>query len=250
LNEQIAVVVLAAGLGTRMKSNRAKVLHELMGRPMILYVVESAKQVAADVIIVTGHQSDTVQSVVSAHATVCFAYQAQQRGTGHAVQTALPHLKDAVRHVLILSGDVPLLTGRTIARLVADHETCRSDITLLAVDMAEPTGYGRVLLDGNRNVLRIVEEADATPDQKRIRTINSGIYCIRKETLLWAIPKIRPDNAQGEFYLTDIIEIGRRFGKAVGVVFGEDPEEITGVNTLDDLDAAHRILQKRQMKTS
>lgn len=247
----VAVIILAAGLGTRMKSDKAKVLHELMGRAMILYVVETAQQVAGDnIILVVGHQADRVQSIVSAHATVQYALQKEQLGTGHAVQTAVPYLNDPITDIVILCGDVPLLTAHTLSALVDDHREKGWDITLLAVDVEDPSGYGRLILDGNRTVMKIVEEADASDAQKQIQTINTGIYCVKKETLLDTIGRLQPTNRQKELYLTDIIEIGNHQGKAIGVVFANDPDEMTGINTLEDLNAADRILKDRLMKKS
>jgi UDP-N-acetylglucosamine diphosphorylase/glucosamine-1-phosphate N-acetyltransferase len=248
---KVAVIILAAGLGTRMRSKKAKVLHELMGRAMILYVVETAIQVTGEnIILVVGHQADTVQSIVSAHATVQYAFQKEQLGTGHAVQIALPFLDDQTRHVVILCGDVPLLSTDTIHALVDDHIEKDRDITLLAVDLENPSGYGRLILDGNQNLIKIVEEADATAEQKKIKTVNAGIYCVKRETLITTIHQLRPTNRQQELYLTDIVEIGNNHQKTVGVRFGNDPDEISGINTIDDLCAAECVLKSRMMKKS
>ena len=247
----IAVIILAAGLGTRMRSDRAKVLHELRGRAMILYVVETAKKIAGDnIILVVGHQADTVRTIVSDYATVHYALQKEQRGTGHAVQTALPLLGKQTEHVVILCGDVPLLSSDTVHALVNDHIEKGRDMTLLAVDLENPFGYGRLILDGNRNLKKIVEETDATAEQKKVRTINAGIYCLKKEVLTDLIHHLQPANRQRELYLTDIVEIGNRHGKRIGVLFGKDPDEITGVNTAEDLSAVERRLNFRMMKKS
>ena len=247
---RVTVIILAAGLGTRMKSDQAKVLHELMGRAMILYVVETAKAVAGDnVIVVVGHQSEMVQSIVSSCGRVLYAFQKEQLGTGHAVQTAVPLLPDQITDIVILCGDVPLLTASTVCGLVDDHREKGRDITILAVDVKDPSGYGRLILDENRCVVRIVEEADASAEQKRIQTINTGIYCVKKEALLDTIGRLRPVNRQKEFYLTDIIEIANHRGRSIGVVFGNDPDEMTGINTIEDLTLADRILKARLRKT-
>ncbi len=247
----LAVIILAAGLGTRMKSDKAKVLHKLRGRPMILYVVETAEQVAGDhIILVVGHQADRVRSTVSSHAMVQYAFQKEQLGTGHAVQTAIPFLDDPISDIVILCGDVPLLTAHAVCSLVDDHREKGRDITLLAVDVDDPSGYGRLILDDDGTVMRIVEESDASEMQKRIRTINAGIYCVRKETLVDTVARLRPTNRQKELYLTDIIEIGNHFGRSIGVVFGDDPDQVTGINTVDDLWAAERLMNARSMKKS
>jgi len=241
-----AIIILAAGLGKRMKSNKAKVLHKILGKPMIMYIVEMAEKVAGnDVVLVIGHQADKVRKVVSENAHVIFALQKDQLGTGHDVSCALPYLPDYTQEVIILCGDVPLLTFETVMGLLKDHVTAKRDISLLAVDIDNSKGYGRVLFDKKMNVSGIIEEADASAKQKSIKTINTGIYCVKKETLFDLLKNIRPDNAQGEFYLTDIVELGYREGKVVGVLIGENSEEIVGVNTIHDLIRVENILHSR-----
>lgn len=241
-----AVVILAAGMGKRMKSDKAKVLHEILGKPMIMYVVETAKKVAGnDVVLVIGNHAEKVRNIVSENHTVIFALQKEQLGTGHAVSCALPYLPDHTKDVIILCGDVPLLTFETITRLLKDHIRANRDISLLAVTVKNPKGYGRVLFDEKMNVSGIVEELDASAEQKRIKTINTGIYCVKKEILFDSLNKIKSNNVQGEFYLTDIIELGYREGKVVGVLIGEDDEEIVGVNTIHDLMMVENILRDR-----
>jgi UDP-N-acetylglucosamine diphosphorylase/glucosamine-1-phosphate N-acetyltransferase len=240
------IVILAAGMGKRMKSDKAKVLHEIFGKPMIMYVVETAKKIAGnDVILVIGHQDDKVRKVVSEDANVIFALQKDQLGTGHAVSCALPYLPDHTQEVIILCGDVPLLTFETVMRLLKDHIMAKRDISLLAVKINNPKGYGRVLFDEKMNVSGIVEEADASAKQKSIKTINTGIYCVKKEILFDSLKKIKSDNVQGEFYLTDVVELGYREGKVVGVLIGDDSEETVGVNTIHDLMTVENILHNR-----
>jgi UDP-N-acetylglucosamine diphosphorylase/glucosamine-1-phosphate N-acetyltransferase len=244
--EKQAVVILAAGMGKRMKSDKAKVLHEILGKPMIMYVVETAKKVAGnDVVLVVGNQAEKVRKIVSENHTVIFALQQDQLGTGHAVSCALPYLPDHTKNVIILCGDVPLLTFETVNRLLKDHILANRDISLLAVSINNPKGYGRVLFDEKMNVSGIVEEADASSEQKSIKTINTGIYCVKKEILFDSLNKIKSNNVQGEFYLTDIIELGYREGKVVGVLIGDDSEEIVGVNTKNDLMRVENILHNR-----
>ena len=246
-----AVIILAAGLGTRMKSQTAKVLHELSGRPMILYVVETARHVVGDnVILVVGHQAEKVRQIVSERYHVTCALQEKQLGTGHAVLTALGHLPAFTRDVIILCGDVPLLLPQTIQTLLGNHRTSNRDITLLGVELDNPKGYGRLVLDKNRNLRKIVEEADATPEQKRIKTINTGIYCVKTDILSETLQKTNTRNVQGERYLTDIIELGNNAGMDVGVVFIDNYEEIIGVNTRGELKNAETIMRKRLSKRS
>ena len=243
ISENIAVVILAAGKGTRMKSDRAKVLHELNARPMIHYVVQTALTIAPEQVhVVVGHQAGDVQQAVARDFETGFVAQAEQLGTGHAVQCALPHLAAKVEHVVILCGDVPLLTPATVKGLLGRHVQSGNDITVLAVQLSDPTGYGRVLLDGHANLQGIVEEADADERQKKINLINSGIYCVRKAILEDVLGRVKSDNAQQEFYLTDIIGIGRLRGLRLGVEVGKNAQEVMGINTLAELKRAEQLL--------
>lgn len=247
MKPNIAVVIMAAGLGTRMKSDMAKVLHPVCGRPMILYVVDTATHISADeVVVVVGHQAERVQAACSGAPAVKFALQSQQLGTGHAVMSALPVLGQGVDHVVILSGDVPLLEVKTVRALIEDHMSENRAVTLLAVEIDNPTGYGRVMMDERRRLAKIVEEKDASPLEKKVKLINSGIYCVERQFLQKALGRISPDNAQQEFYLTDIIEIGYRQGANIGVLVSENTDEISGINTLQDLEAVERIMTRRQ----
>lgn len=248
MKNDIAIIILAAGKGTRMKSDKAKVLHEIMGRPMASYVVKTATDVAgSNVILVIGHQADEVKALVVAEdANITCATQKEQLGTGHAVLCALPHVPEDIQDVIILCGDVPLLSVATIQFLRDDHIQAARDISILAVTVDKPTGYGRIIMDHDRNLVGIVEEADASAVQKEIKLINSGIYCVRRDYLADVLARIKPDNAQGEFYLTDIIAIGYQEGKQVGVMVSGDADEIIGVNTIEDLRAAETIMRSRQ----
>jgi len=247
MKNNVAVVILAAGMGTRMKSDKAKVLHEITDQPMITYVVEAARKVAgADVIVVIGHQAQKVQDCLSGFDELIFAHQDEQRGTAHAVLCALPHIPDHCKEVVILCGDVPLIQSETIIGLVEDHLGNTRDISLLAVELDDPYGYGRVVLDEDLGVTGIIEEADATEEQKAINLINTGIYCIQKQFLLEALPKIRTDNAQGELYLTDVMGIGYRDKKKIGVLTGTDCQQILGINTCQDLELVNDIMKKRK----
>lgn len=246
MKENIAVIILAAGMGTRMKSDKAKVLHEITNQPMINYVVEAARKVAgANVIVVIGHQASKVRECLSGINDLIFALQAQQLGTAHAVLCALPHIPNQCEEVVILCGDVPLIQSETILNLVEDHLDNTRDISLLAVELDNPHGYGRVVLDNNRAVTAIIEEADATAAQRAINLINTGIYCIKKQFLLEALPKIKSDNAQGELYLTDVMEIGYRDKRKIGVQIGTDYQQILGVNTCQDLELVEEIMKQR-----
>lgn len=249
--EGVAVIILAAGLGTRMRSNKAKVLHKVGGLPMILHVLEAAVPVAGDkVVVVVGHQADTVREVVSRRASVRFAHQARQLGTGHAVLCALPEVDSGCRHAVILCGDVPLVRAETVRHLIDDHLRGQRDVTVLAMEVDNPGGYGRILDDGRGRVLAIVEESDADDVQRRIRRVNTGIYCVATEFLRAGLQRIRADNAQGELYLTDIVAEGHKDGLRVGMVLAQDPDEFHGVNSLEDLQTAETLMKARKVAHS
>lgn len=232
-----------------MKSDKAKVLHCLHGRPMVLYVVETAKRVVGEnIVIVTGHQAEQVRDTISEFFTVRFAIQEKQLGTGHAVKCALPEIPVHIREIVILCGDVPLVTEDTLIRLIDSHRGNHHDITVLVVEVDIPTGYGRVIVGPDGGVEKIVEEADATEEERRVKTINSGIYCVNREQLEKAVLQIRPENKQNEFYLTDIVGIGKRTGMKIGVLVGTDPDEVIGINSPQDLEMAGKLLEKRKGK--
>ena len=248
MNAKIAVVILAAGLGTRMKSNKAKVLHEVCGRPMVSSVVDTACKVAGnDVILVVGNQADKVHETVSELGAFRYAHQEEQLGTGHAVLCALPHIPEHCEEVVILCGDVPLIKADTVMHLVKSHTDEKRDVSVLAVGLDNPTGYGRIVLDENSRVQAIVEESDATAEQKGITLINSGIFCVKKEFLLWAVPQIKSDNVQGEIYLTDIVEIAYAEKKHIGVTVGGNNLEVTGINTVQQLKRVERVIKNQQL---
>jgi UDP-N-acetylglucosamine diphosphorylase/glucosamine-1-phosphate N-acetyltransferase len=246
MRHNIAAIILAAGLGKRMHSPKAKVLHEVMGCPMVSYVVAAAGKIAGDaLIVVVGHQAQAVRGVVSQAVAARYAHQEQQLGTGHAVQCALPLLPAGCEQVVVLCGDTPLLTAGTLEQLALDHVSHRRDATLLAVELEDPTGYGRVLLNAGGQVCGIVEEADASAGQRAIRLINSGIYCMRLNFLSEMLPRLSTDNAQREFYLTDIVRLGYESGRRIGVSHGADPDEILGVNTPQDLARVEALMAHR-----
>lgn len=243
-SEPVAVVILAAGLGKRMKSDKAKVLHSILGRPMILYVVDTALAVAGEnVILVVGHQADEVQATVAKQTDVKYAFQPEQLGTGHAVMCALPAVPEGIRHVVILCGDVPLLGRHTLQRFVDDHRSNHRTLSVLAVHLADPTGYGRVIRKGDNHVTGIVEEADATQEEKAIQLVNTGIYCIEREFLERTLQRIEADNAQGEYYLTDIVGLAHEAQREIGVTIGENPDEFVGINSREQLKTVESVMR-------
>jgi len=246
MTNKLAAVILAAGLGKRMKSDKAKVLHEINGKPMVMYVIETAKKIAGNnIVVVIGKQAEKVSEIISKEYKVTYALQKEQLGTGDAVKCALPFLPEYSEQVLILCGDVPLLSYDTVKRFYEEHIRSSCDISVLAVEADNPKGYGRIILDNENNVSGIIEETDATDAQKQIKIINAGIYCVKKEFLEYSLNKISSNNAQSEFYLTDIITIGYNYNKNIGAVIGQDNEELLGINSNQDLIAVERIIQKR-----
>lgn len=247
-NNKLVAIILAAGLGKRMKSDKAKVLHEINGKPMILYILETANKIAGNnIVVVVGNQAEKVRKVVSNDYSVLFALQKEQLGTGDAVKRALPLLPEYSEQVLILCGDVSLLSFDTVKKLYEDHIKSDRDVSVLAVKIGNPKGYGRMIMDERNCVSGIIEEADANDEQKSINIINSGVYCIKRDFLEYSINKIEANNAQGEFYLTDVVKIGYSENKKVGAMIGQDSEEILGVNSMEELMVVESIMQKRMI---
>ncbi|MEJ2576066.1 MAG: bifunctional UDP-N-acetylglucosamine diphosphorylase/glucosamine-1-phosphate N-acetyltransferase GlmU [Gammaproteobacteria bacterium] len=236
----LGIVILAAGQGTRMKSAVPKVLHPLAGRPLLGHVLDTAAELApARTVVVYGHGGERVREVF-AERDIAWAEQAEQLGTGHAVQQALPHL-DGVDRVLVLYGDVPLIRTGTLLRLLEGTE---SALGLLTVDLADPSGYGRIVRDEAGNVLRIVEQKDAGPDELAIREINTGIMLLGADRLADWLGRLSNDNAQGEYYLTDLIEMAVHEGIAVHVAQPADAFEAEGVNNRSQLAVLERVYQR------
>lgn len=246
MTDKVGIVILAAGLGTRMKSDLAKVLHPICGVPMIRYVVETAATIAGNnIVVVVGHQAEKVKQVVARAVPAFFALQEQQLGTGHAVMCALPRIPAGVEQVVVLCGDVPLIAPDTIDQLVADHCRRQRDVTLLAVRLGNPKGYGRLIFDADGGLTAIVEEADADEAQKAINIVNAGIYVIRRDFLETALPRLGRDNKQNEIYLTDIVGLGHREHRTIGAVIGSDSNEILGINSREDLQVVEKIMEMR-----
>ncbi|MBU2630162.1 MAG: NTP transferase domain-containing protein [Proteobacteria bacterium] len=241
----VGVIILAAGKGTRMKSDMAKVLHKVGAKSMVVHVIECALKIVTDsVYVVVGHQAKKVKDEVNRYFEVNFAVQEQLLGTGDAVKAAMPGLKSGIKDVLVLCGDVPLIQEDTLRRLLDGHRKNLAKVTVLATLISDPTGYGRIVLDQDNHMLCIREEADATENEKKINMVNAGIYCFDKYFLISAINEIQPDNCQAEYYLTDLIEIAKKKNEKIGVVFMEDSRQVMGVNTLEELDKAEDLIQR------
>jgi bifunctional UDP-N-acetylglucosamine pyrophosphorylase/glucosamine-1-phosphate N-acetyltransferase len=248
MNASPVALILAAGLGTRMKSSRAKVLHEVAGRPMIAWAVEAVRAAGAErVIAVLGHQSEAVKAVLDARfgaGAVEIAIQAEQRGTGHAVLSALPVLsgESDERIVLITSGDAPLLRAERLSALVSACRSARARMALLSTRPTRPAAYGRLVRDRNGLLQQIVEHADASEEQRQIEEMNAGFYAVGLGQLRADIATLRSDNAQGEFYLTDL---AARAAERGGAAVCEAPfEEVSGVNDRADLAAVEAVARR------
>ncbi len=243
--ESLAAVILAAGKGTRMKSGLIKVLHPAAGRPVIEWPVAAARTAGADpVVLVIGHQANAVQRVFRG-SDIRYAMQEEQLGTGHAVACALDALAGFRGTVLILCGDTPLLRPETLKALLTFHRDKQAAVTVLTAVMDDPYGYGRVVRDAAGQVARIVEQKDADPEEQAICEINSGIYCVESDFLFANIRNIGNDNAQKEFYLTDLLALAARRGLACLAMPTADADEIMGVNDRAQLAEAARILRSR-----
>ena len=237
-------IVLAAGKGTRMKSERAKVLHPLLGRPMLFYVLDALEAVEVErTVLVIGHEADQVRATCGPSHR--YAEQTVQRGTGHAVLTAMPELQDFEGQALILYGDMPLLTGAILRELVSAHRASGADLTVLTAATRELRDFGRIVRRPDGHVERIVEARDCTPEQYALEEVNLGAYCAEVSFLREFLPRIGADNAQGEIYLTDLVALGSAAGRAVGAVCTEDVESSLGVNSRADLARAGAVLNRR-----
>ena len=250
---KITVVILAAGLGTRMRSKQAKVLHRAGGLSLVEHVVQAASAVTARdrIVVVTGHQADTVEALLKPMG-VRFARQVQQKGTGHALMCAREQLLEADPKqeglLVVLYGDTPLLSAATLKRLLKAQASSDAAATLITTTLDDPTGYGRVIVDDQGKVAAIVEHKDANPEQLKVRVINSGIYSFRAKLLWKHLAEIRPNAASGELYLTDIAEILNRRGNRVQALHVDDSSELLGINTRIELAEADRILRGRKAR--
>lgn len=232
-DNKLAVVILAAGQGTRMKSDRAKVLHELGGRPLVSYPVELAEKLRAEpIVVVVGHRAAEVERAVRARSgdRIRFAQQKEQKGTGHAVMQALGALAGFDGRVLVLSGDVPFLSLETARAALGLARKRSRAVVLVSMLPKDPTGYGRIRRDEAGEVLGIVEHKDATEEERRLHEVNAGIYVFEAAFLRSALQILKNDNAQGEYYLTDLVQGARAAGLGVGAVVAADPIEVEGVN--------------------
>lgn len=248
MNKNIAVIILAAGKGKRMKNpEMAKVMYEIGGKPMVAYVVEVSKKInPVRLIVVVGWQRQMVIDYLdSKYDNIEFAIQAEQLGTGHAVMQTKELLKDFSGVVLILSGDVPLLTSSTIQNMLNEYYHAKADAVILTTELDDPTGYGRIIRGADNSVLKIVEHKDANTETLKIKEINSGIYLFDKTKLFESLNYIEPNNAQNEYYLTDVFEYFWENNYKVSAVKSNDPIEIMGINDATQLEYIRNVFAER-----
>ena len=243
----VASIILAAGQGKRMKSTLPKVLHPVAGMPMASYSLELTGSLnLAKRIVVLGHQFERIkEAILSVDRKVLFVHQKEQLGTAHAVQAAEPYLTDFSGIILIISADVPLLKASTIQKIITHHQRAANSGTLLTARVEHPEGYGRIIRNAAGEVIQIVEESDALPEQRKVNEINSGIYCFNSKELFQALAQVKKDNSQKEYYLTDVIRILLEKGSSIGSITVDDPVEITGINDQQTLSQVSQLIYER-----
>ena len=241
----LSTIIMAAGKGTRMKSDLPKVLHKINSRPMIHYVIDLAEKINSEkTVLIIGHKKELVKKECSSR-NVAFVVQEPQLGTGHAVQMTKDHFRDYAGDVLILSGDVPLLSEKTIRKLIDEHFSGNAKATLLTAKLDDPSGYGRVIRDSSGFVKEIIDNKDANAEQKKINEINVGIYIFSAPSLFPALERIKNDNTQGEYYLPDVISIFINESKEIRAVISDSFDETRGINTIEQLKEAETILNSK-----
>jgi len=249
IEQKVSALILAAGKGTRMKSAHAKVMHEVFFKPMIHHVLDALTPLNIhQTVVVTGHQAEKVEQACAGY-DVIFARQYEQLGTGHAVLAAESALSSGDTDVvLILCGDTPLIRSATLQAMLTEHLSGTHKLTVMTTVVDDPTNYGRIILSNSGHVQAIVEEKDASSEQKKINEINAGIYCVDKNFLFTALQGVGTDNKQGEVYLTDIIAIAHSAGQQVQRFCCRQAEETLGVNSRYELSLAHATLQRRYLR--
>ncbi|WP_437185786.1 NTP transferase domain-containing protein [Planctomicrobium sp. SH668] len=243
---ETVAIILAAGKSKRMQSETPKVLHEVCGRPIVEYVLDAAREAGATrLILVVGHKADVVRQAMRNHPDVEFALQTEQLGTGHAVMSCRDQLAGFDGQVLILAGDTPLLKGSSLARLLQERLAANAACVVGTATTENNFGLGRIVRDQDGKFLRIVEQRDATPEEQLITEINTGCFAFDSVSLFKALDQVRPENAQGEYYLTDCPEILSRQGEPVLAACTLDIEEALGINTQEQLAEVEAVMKKR-----
>lgn len=246
----IKAVILAAGKGTRMKSETTpKVLHEIMGKTLLGYVLDNVKNFVSEEFVIVGHHADEVEKFVKDnYENAKPVLQSPQLGTGHAVSMVCPALENFAGLVLILCGDTPLVREETLKKFVEFHKSNNSDLTVMSTIFENPANYGRIIREADNSLKCIVEEKDATPEQKAVKEVNAGIYCLNWGKIKSAFGQLKSNNAQGEYYLTDIISWGKEQNLNVNAYILEDSDEIYGINSRLNLAEATKMMNRRNLK--
>jgi len=249
-NLAMAAVILAAGKGKRMKSDIPKVLHKVGGRPIIEYVVKTAKSLKVQkVIVVIGHKGQMVKDFLKPY-QLEFAWQKRLLGTGHALLQTKDFLSDFQGTLLVLSGDVPFLRPETVSGLIHTHRKTQASATVLTALLEDAEGYGRVIRGKDGGVEKIVEQKDATPAQRKKKEINTGTFCFDSKLIFPALNQVEKENEQGEYYLTDVVKILRKEGYKVSAFQAKNPQETMGINSLEQLRQMDKLLANGQIEVS
>ncbi len=250
MEKDIKAVILAAGKGTRMKSNTIKVLHEIFGKTVLGYVLDSVKNIVNQSIVIVGHHAEDVTNFIeNNYKTAKTVLQSPQLGTGHAVSMACPLLENFDGQVIILNGDIPLISENTIKKFIKYHNSNNSDLTVMSAVLDDPASYGRIIRENNNSLKAIVEAKDATPEQKNVKEINVGVYCLNWSKIKNAFCQLTSNNAQGEYYLTDIVSWAKKQNLKVNAYIMENSEEMYGINSRQDLAFATKIMNERKLET-
>jgi bifunctional UDP-N-acetylglucosamine pyrophosphorylase/glucosamine-1-phosphate N-acetyltransferase len=243
-SKPVVAIILAAGKGVRMQSSLPKVLHPLMGKPIVSYVIEAVKKARVSrTILVVGHQADLVQKTLGTEYE--YVEQTQQLGTGHALMTAAENLTGYKGDLLVLAGDTPFLTGQILRKLIDRHQKTNAVATLMTAIIEPPPAYGRIIRDQSGHLLRIVEERDASPDEKKITEVNTSHYCFQAKKVLPLLSSLNSQNDQGEYYLTDIIQLLAQQDDKVETLTTKDPNVLIGINSRVHLIECHQYYQKQ-----
>ena len=245
---EIKSIILAAGKGTRMKSETPKVLHKIFEKPLLGYVLDNVKNIVNESFVIVGHHAEEVTEFVEKnYSSAKTVLQTPQLGTGHAVSMVCPYLQDFKGQAVILCGDTPLITEKTIKDFIEYHNSSSSDITVMSTIFENPTNYGRIIREADNSLKCIVEEKDATPEQKAVKEVNAGIYCLNWDKIKDVFSQLKSNNAQGEYYLTDIIAWGKEKGLNVNAYILENSDEIYGINSRKNLATATKIMNERKL---
>lgn len=244
----IKAVILAAGKGTRMKSNTPKVLHKIFEKPLLGYVLDNVKNIVSESFVIVGHHAEEVTEYVEKnYNNAKTVLQSPQLGTGHAVSMVCPSLENFKGQVVILCGDTPLITEETLKNFIDYHNSNNSDLTVMSTIFDNPTNYGRIIRENDNSLKCIIEEKDATPEQKAVKEVNAGIYCLNWDKIKPAFCQLTSNNAQGEYYLTDIIAWGKKNNLNVNAYILENSDEIYGINSRSNLAEATKIMNERKL---